>query len=70
MNSTDRLSTSIVDKNDRLMFQSQRLTQYRLVRYVDAYAYCMHECMRAIHSASLLYLYTGLRKPKERMKFD
>ena len=26
--------------------------------------------MRAIYSASYLYLYTGLRKPKERVKFD
>ena len=35
MNSTDRLSTSIVDKNDRSMFQSQRRQDTRRQHSTD-----------------------------------
>ena len=56
MNSTDRLSTSIVDKNDRSTFQSQRRIRQHST---DLYAYgtytrvalvCMNVCV--LYSAS------------------
>ena len=51
MNSTDRLSTSIVDKKRQIdvsVTETNSTAQYRSVQYVaHAYAYCMHECMCA-----------------------
>ena len=77
LNHKDELDRSTLDlysrqKRQIRMFQLQRRTrQHSTDRYVARRTwYCMHECMRAIYSASSLYLYIGLRKPKERMKFD
>ena len=59
LNHRDELDRSTLDLDSR---QKQRIdvsvtetnstAQYRSVRYIYAYAYCMHECMRVIYSAS------------------
>ena len=56
LNHRDRLSTSIVDKNDRSMFQSQRLTrQHSTDQYPTwhAYAYCIHSIVSSRESSGL-----------------
>ena len=51
------------------MLQSQGRTQQQSAdRYTHIYIYIEHMC--AIYSAGYLYLYTELRKPSERVKFD
>ena len=68
MNSTDRLSTSIAETKTTDRCFSYRTRQYSTCTVQIGMV--RSTCMRAIYSASYLYLYTGLRKPKERVKFD